>query len=96
MASREVLAEISEHLRSAEERIGEGAGRTRVAIGRARVRIEGLLGELPPEGERSGLRPLEDLKEAEALAEEHLGSAGLEGQIRRAIGEALSAAEEEL
>ena len=40
--------------------------------------------------------PVEHLWEASALAEEHLGTAGLEGQVRWAIGEALSAADEEI
>ncbi len=96
VAAREVLAEISLRLGAAEGRLGSGAERTRVAIRRARVRIEGLLGDLPigegsPEGE-----PLVHLEEADALAREHLGEeAGLEGQIRRAVGDALSAAREE-
>ena len=38
--------------------------------------------------------PLAHLEAADALAREHLGEAGLEGQIRRAVGEALSAARE--
>jgi hypothetical protein len=97
VASEEILAEISRHLRSAQERIGEeGAERTRVSITRAQVRIEGLLGALPLEGERSERTPLEHLEEAVVLAEEHLGMAGLEGQIRRAIREAVTAATEEL
>ena len=95
MAAREVLARISLHLGAAEERLGAEATRTRVAIRRARVRIEGLLGELPiGEGPAEG-SPLEHLEEADALAREHLGEAGMEGQIRRAVGEALSAVREE-
>jgi hypothetical protein len=95
--SEEVLARISRHLRSAQERIGgEGAERTWVSITRAQVRIEGLLGTLPLEGERSERTTLEHLEEAGALAEGHLGAAGLEGQIRRAIREAVAAAREEL
>jgi hypothetical protein len=96
VASEEVLAKISRHLRSAQERIGEGAERTHVSIRRAQVRIEGLLGRLPLEGERPERTSLEYLEEAGALAEEHLGMAGLEGQIRRAIREAVAAAREEL
>ena len=43
-----------------------------------------------PEG-----KPLGHLKAADALAREHLDEAGIEGQIRRAVGEALSAVREE-
>jgi hypothetical protein len=96
VASEETLAKISRHLRSAEERLGAEAERTKVSITRAQVRIEGLLGRLPLQGERPGRRPLEHLQEAAALADEHLGEAGLEGQIRRAAREALAAAKEEL
>ena len=35
------------------------------------------------------------LEEADTLARGHLGDVGLEGQIRRAVGEALSAAGEQ-
>ena len=95
MAAREVLARISLRLGAAEERLGAEATGTRVAIGRARVRIEGLLGELPiGEGLAEG-SPLAHLEEADTLAREHLGEAGMEGQIRRAVGEALSAVREE-
>jgi len=95
VAAREVLAAIYRHLAAAEERLGPGARRTRVAIRRARVRIEGLLGELPTgEGSPEGT-PLAHLEEADALARGHLGDAGLEGQIQRAVGEALLAAGEE-
>jgi hypothetical protein len=96
VASEEILVKISRHLRSVQERIGGGAERTRVGITRAQVRIEGLLGRLPSKGERPERTPLEHLEEAEALAEEHLGMAGLEGQIQRAIREAVAAAREEL
>ena len=51
MAAREVLAEISLRLGAAEGQIGPGAQRTRVAIRRARVRVEGLLGESRPSEE---------------------------------------------
>ena len=101
MAAREVLAEISLRLGAAEERLGAEGERTRVAISRARVRLGGMLGEQPRRGgpnERMhpGETPLEHLEAADALAREHLGTAGLEGQIRRAVGEALSAAREGL
>ena len=43
-----------------------------------------------PEG-----KPLGHLKAADALACEHLDEAGIEGQIRRAVGEAPSAVREE-
>lgn len=96
MAAREVLAAIYRHLAAAEERLGPGARRTRVAIRRARVRVEGLLGEQLPTGEGSPEgTPLAHLEEAYALARGHLGDAGLDGQIQRAVGEALSAAGEE-
>lgn len=96
-AAREVLAEISLRLGAAEERLDavEAQG-TRVALTRARVRLEGLLGKLPIGEGPAGGTPLSHLEEADALAREHLGEAGLEGQIRRAIGDALSAAREEL
>ena len=97
MARREVLAAISHHLAAAEGDIDTEAERTRVAIRRTQVRIEGLLGEPPRrEGRPDEGPPFRHLEEADALAREHLGDAGLEGQIRRAVGEALSAAEEEL
>ncbi len=97
MASPEVLAEIYHHLEAAEGRLGpEEAEGTRVAIRRARVRVEGLLGGPPVGGDPAEGPPLAHLGEADALAREHLGGAGLEGQIRRAVGEALSAAREEL
>ncbi len=95
MAAREVLAQISLYLGAAEERLGAGAQRTRVAIRRARVRIEGLLGELPIVEDPAEGAPLAHLEEADALARKHLGEAGMEGQIRRAVGEALSAVREE-
>lgn len=58
MAAREVLAAIYRHLAAAEERLGPGAHRTRVAIRRARVRVEGLLGEsFPPEKDPPRGRP---------------------------------------
>ncbi|MBA2509925.1 MAG: hypothetical protein H0V28_00440 [Rubrobacteraceae bacterium] len=96
MASPEVLAEIYHHLGAAEGRLCPGVERTRVAIRQARVRLEGLLGE-PPVGERTAEgEPLGHLEEADAIAGRHLGGAGLEGQIRRAVGDALSAAREEL
>ena len=95
-AAREVLVEISLRLGAAEERLGvaEAQG-TRVALTRARVRLEGLLGELPLGGDPAEGSPLGHLEEADAFAREHLGEAGLEGQIRRAVGDALSAAREE-
>ena len=95
MAAREVFSEIALRLGAAEERLGPGAERTRVAIRRARVRVEGLLGEPPVGGGPAEGAPLEHLEEADALAREHLGEAGLEGQIRRAVDDALSAAREE-
>lgn len=94
MAAREVLAEISLRLGAAEGQIGPGAQRTRVAIRRARVRVEGLLGEPPVGGSPAEGAPLAHLEAADALARGRLGEAGLEGQIRRAVGEALSAARE--
>ncbi len=96
MAAGEVLAEISLRLGAAEGRLGPEAERTRVAIRRARVRIEGLVEDLPVgEGYPEGA-PLAPLEEADALAERHLGEeAGLGGQIRRAVADALSAAREE-
>ena len=61
------------------------------------MRVEGLLREVPtgtgeasPEG-----KPLGHLKAAAALARELLDEADIEGQIRRAVGEALSAVQEE-
>ena len=47
-------------------------------------------GEGSPEG-----KPLGHLKAADALAREHLDEAGTEVQIRRAVGDALSAVREE-
>lgn len=47
-------------------------------------------------GERPERTPLEHLEEAVVLAEQHLGVAGLEGQTRRAVREALAAVREEL
>ena len=47
-------------------------------------------GEGSPEG-----KPLGHLKAADALAREHLDEAGIEEQIRRAVGEALSAVRDE-
>ena len=47
-------------------------------------------GEGSPEG-----KPLGHLKAADALAREHLDEAGIDGQIRRAVGEAPSAVREE-
>jgi hypothetical protein len=61
------------------------------------VRVEGLLRVVPTgtgEGSPEG-KPLGHLKAADALAREHLDEAGIEGQIRRAVGEALSAVREE-
>lgn len=40
-------------------------------------------------------KPLGHLKAADALAREHPDEAGIEGQIRRAVGEALSAVRDE-
>jgi hypothetical protein len=96
VAAREVLTELSLRLGAAEEHLGAGARRTRVAARRARVRIEGLLGEPPVVESPAGEGPLAHLEAADALAREHLGEAGLEGQIRRAVGDALLAAREEL
>jgi hypothetical protein len=60
------------------------------------VRVEGLLREVPPGGGSPEGKPLGHLKAADALAREHLDEAGIEGQqIRRAVGEALSAVREE-
>ena len=59
--------------------------------------VEGLLREVPTgtgEGSPEG-KPLGHLKAADALAREHLDEAGIEGQIRRAVGEALSAVRDE-
>ena len=47
-------------------------------------------GEGSPEG-----KPLGHLKAAAALARELLDEADIEGQLRRAVGEALSAVQEE-
>ncbi len=58
MAAREVLVGIYHHLGSAEERLGPGAERTGVAIRRARVRVEGLLGEPPVGGGAAEGAPL--------------------------------------
>ena len=66
-----------------------------MAIRRARVRLEGMLGEPPVGGGPAEGTPLSHLGEADALARGHLGEAGLEGQIRRAVDDALSAAREE-
>ena len=96
MVSEDTLARISRHLKAAQERIGGGAQRTRVSVTRAQVRVEGLLGEHPLGGGSPEGPPLEHLEAAEVLAEEHLGHGGLEGQIRRAIREAVAAGREEL
>ena len=62
------------------------------------MRVEGLLREVPTgtgEGSPEG-KPLGHLKAAAAaLARELLDEADIEGQIRRAVGEALSAVQEE-
>jgi hypothetical protein len=59
------------------------------------VRLEGLLREVPTGEGSSERRPLGHPKAADALAREHLDEAGIEGQIRRAVGEALSAVRDE-
>ncbi len=51
---------------------------------------EGSPEEKPLGGSLSG-----HLKATDALAHEHLDEAGIEGQIRRAVGEALSAVRDE-
>ena len=96
MASEEALVEIARHLRSAVEGLPGAASRTEGHLTRSLARLEGLLGGLPVAGIEPARTPVEHLEEASALAEEHLGTAGLEGQIRWAIGEALSAVGEEI
>ncbi len=93
---QEILARISGHLRSANALLGTRADNTAMNIERAQTRIEGLLGELPLKGEYPQRTAVAHLEEANALAEEHLEVAGLTGQIRRAVREALSEAREEL
>ncbi len=63
MASREILTELALRLGAAEERLDVGAEKTRVAVRRARVRVEGLLGEPPVGGGLAGRTPLEHLDE---------------------------------
>lgn len=59
------------------------------------MRVEGRLREVPTgEGSPEG-KPLGHLKAADALAREHLDEAGIEEQIRRAVGESLSAVRDE-
>ena len=97
MASEEALVEIARHLRSAVEGLPGAASRTEGHLTRSPARLEGLLGgALPVAGIEPARTPVEHLWEASALAEEHLGPAGLEGRVRWAIGEALSAAGEEI
>lgn len=97
MDSEEALVEIAGHLRSAVEGLpGGAASRTEGHLTQALARLEGLLGGLPVAGIEPAGTPVEHLREASALAEGHLGPAGLEGQVRWAIGEALSATDEEL
>lgn len=61
------------------------------------MRVEGLPRVVPTgTGEESPeAKPLGHLKAADALAREHPDEAGIEGQIRRAVGEALSAVRDE-
>ena len=70
--------------------------RCREGASARRVRVEGLLREVPTGEGSPEVKPLGHLKAADALAREHLDeAAGIEGQIRRAVGEALSAVREE-
>jgi len=75
---------------------GSEAQGARVAIRRARVRTEGLLGRSPSGEDVPEATPRAHPQAADALAEGHLGVAGLEGQFRRVIREPLSATTEEL
>jgi hypothetical protein len=64
------------------------------------VRLEGLLREVPTGEGSSERRPLREEaprapESGDALAREHLDEAGIDGQIRRAVGEALSAVRDE-
>jgi hypothetical protein len=93
MASGEILVEIAKHLRSAADRLTSGASRTEGHVTRVLVCMEGLLGGLPLEGKDSSKAPVEHRERADALARQHLGAAGLAGQVRWGIREAVSAAE---
>lgn len=78
--------------------LGDRAAKTRTRIRRAQERIEKVLGRVPllMEGESPSRKALDHLKEANALAEEHLAPAGRGRRIRAAIKEALSEAHREL
>lgn len=92
----EALIGISAHLRSAEQGLPEeGSADVTMRIGRAQARVEGLLGELPLGAACPSRSPIGHLEEARDRAEERLGESGLEGQLRWAVGEALSAAGED-
>lgn len=87
---RDALVGVSRHLSAAAKLLGSQAGGAGVSIGRAQSHIEDLLEALPMGSAPAHATATEHLLAAHALAEEHLGSGGVEGEIRRLVGEALS------
>lgn len=89
---------IHKHLRYGFVLLGSGARATRERIDRAQDEIERCLGRRPGllEGESPSKPAFEHLREADALAGEHLGPGKRARRMRRAIRDALSEARREL
>lgn len=97
MNSEEILVEIARHLLSANDLIDKEKqeSRTEGHITRAQVLIDKHLDGLPLDSYTPQTTPIDHLEKAHQLAEEHLGVEGEEGNIRGAVWEAFSEAEEE-
>lgn len=89
---RDALVGVSRHLSAAVELLGSRLGDAGDPISRAQSHIEDLLEALPMGSAPARDSAVQHLLAAHALTEEHLGSGGVESEIRLLVGDALSRA----